>query len=239
MKVLWIRVFRCLNKIQLIYCRKTCWEKHLAIWWITSNVCFRRYLKICVFIWITMFYNLTQWTNYEIITGCAENNLKQPRFYFYKFFCWVFLVVYFTVSIVNNTESSQRTQTFLRRLQDVLKRSWRLTTNQDIVTTSGKRHRIYDVLKTSDLRCPEDVWFASSWRCQIWDVVKTPDLQRLQVVWFKTSWRRLIYDVQKTSVKWHLCNNVLAMFIQRQKKWLFLIFYCLKYSENFKFSSLG
>ena len=47
---------------------------------------------------------------------------------------------------------SQRTQTSLRRLQNVLERSRRLTTKQDVVKTSGKRRQIYDVLKTSDLR---------------------------------------------------------------------------------------
>ena len=57
---------------------------------------------------------------------------------------------------------TQRTQTSLRRLQDVLKRSRRLATKQDVVTTSGKRRRIYDVLKTSDLRHLEDVQFRTS-----------------------------------------------------------------------------
>ena len=57
---------------------------------------------------------------------------------------------------------TQRTQTSLRRLQDVLKRSRRLATKQDVVTTSGKRRRIYDVLKTSDLRRLEDVQFTTS-----------------------------------------------------------------------------
>ena len=67
----------------------------------------------------------------------------------------------------------------LRRLQDVLKRSRHLTTKQDVVTTSGKRHRIYDVLKTSDLRSLKDVEFTN--------VFKTSDLRRLQDVWFLTS----------------------------------------------------
>ena len=44
-----------------------------------------------------------------------------------------------------------------RRLLDVLKRSQRLTTKQDVASTSGKKRRIYDVLKTSNLRRPEDV----------------------------------------------------------------------------------
>ena len=109
---------------------------------------------------------------------------------------------------------AQRTQTSLRRLQDVLKRSRRLTTKSDVVKTSGKRRLIYDVLKTSDLR-------------------------RLEDVQFTTSWRRLIYDVLKTSVKRRLCSNVVATSIKRRKKLFFLILYCLKYSENFKFSSLG
>ena len=41
---------------------------------------------------------------------------------------------------------SQPTQTSSRRLQDALKRSRRLTTKQDVFTTSGKRRRICDVL---------------------------------------------------------------------------------------------
>ena len=51
----------------------------------------------------------------------------------------------------------QRTETSLRHLQDVLKRSRRLTTKRDIATTSGKRHSIYDVLKTSDIGRLDDV----------------------------------------------------------------------------------
>ena len=57
---------------------------------------------------------------------------------------------------------TQRTQTSLRRLQDVLKRSRRLTTKPDVVKTSGKRRLIYDVLKTSYLRRLEDVQFTTS-----------------------------------------------------------------------------
>ena len=58
--------------------------------------------------------------------------------------------------------SSQRTQTSLRRLQGVLKRSPHLTTKQDVVTTFGKGRWVYDVLKTSDLRRLEDVQFTTS-----------------------------------------------------------------------------
>ena len=59
-------------------------------------------------------------------------------------------------------EVTQRTQTSLRRLQNVLQRSRRLTTKQDVVKTSGKRRRISDILKTSDLRRLEDVQFGTS-----------------------------------------------------------------------------
>ena len=55
----------------------------------------------------------------------------------------------------------QRTQTSLRRLHDVLKRSRHLMTKQDVVRTSEKRRRIHDVLRTSDLRCLEDVQFTT------------------------------------------------------------------------------
>ena len=56
----------------------------------------------------------------------------------------------------------QAEQTSLRRLQDALKRSRRLTTKQDAVTTSGKKRWIYDVLKVSDLSRLEDVQFTMS-----------------------------------------------------------------------------
>ena len=191
----------------------------------------------------------------------------------------------------------QWTQTSLRRLQDVLKRSRRLTTKSDVVKTSGKsvlftsswRRPIYDVLKTSDLQRLKDVWFKTSWRRPIYVVLMTSNLRRLEDVWFTTSggsliynslktsdfrcleevqfttssgrliydvfrtsnflrledvrfassWRRPIYDVFKTSVKQRLCSNVVVTSIQRQKKWFFLILYCLKYSEKFKCSCLG
>ena len=74
--------------------------------------------------------------------------------------------------------TAQPTQTSLRRLQDVLKRSRRLVTKQDGVTTSGKRRRIYDVLKTSNLRRLEDVQFTTSSRRLIYDVFKTSGFQR-------------------------------------------------------------
>ena len=68
---------------------------------------------------------------------------------------------------------------------------------------------------------------------------KTSNLQRRGDIWFTSASRRPIYDVLKTSVKRRLCSNVVATSIKRRKKLFFLILYCLKYSENFKFSSLG
>ena len=56
----------------------------------------------------------------------------------------------------------QRTQTSLRRLQDVLKSSRRLTSKPDVVRTSGKRHLIYDVFKTSYLRGLKDLQLTTS-----------------------------------------------------------------------------
>ena len=94
---------------------------------------------------------------------------------------------------------TQPTQTSLRCLQDVLKRSRCITTKQDIVTTSGKRCQIYDVLKTSDLWRLPNVWLTTSWRRLIYVVLKTSYLQRLESVWFTTSSGCMIYNVLKTS----------------------------------------
>ena len=79
-------------------------------------------------------------------------------------------------------------------------------TKPDVATAPGRRCRIYDVLKTSDLGSLEEVWF---------------------------------YDVLKTFVKRCLCSNVVATSLQRQKKWYFLVLYCLEYLENFKCFYLG
>ena len=76
--------------------------------------------------------------------------------------------------------------------------SGRLTTKQDVVTTSRKRCRNYDVLKTSN-------W-------------------RLEDVWFTFSWRRLIYDVLKTSVNRRLCSNVVAKSMYSREKSFFSYF---------------
>ena len=137
-----------------------------------------------------------------------------------------------------------------RRRHDVWKKTSDLRRLEDVWFTSSWRRPIYDVLKTSDLWRLQDVWFSTSWRCLIYVVLKTSNLRRLEKrliynvfrtsdLW-RTSWRRLIYVAFfKASVKRHLCSNVAVTSIQRQKKWFFLILYCLKYSENFKFSSLG
>ena len=82
---------------------------------------------------------------------------------------------------------TQPTQTSLRCLQDVLKRSRCITTKQDVVTTSGKRCQIYDVLKTSDLRRLEDNHFTTSWRRLIYDVFPMSGLRRPEDVWFMLS----------------------------------------------------
>ena len=94
----------------------------------------------------------------------------------------------FRFSVSNAFEMSQRTQTSLRRLQDVLKRSRHLMTKQEFVT-SGRRRQIYDTLKTSVKQC--------------------------------------------------LYSNVVSISMQRRKIWVFIILYCLKYSENFESSCLS
>ena len=83
---------------------------------------------------------------------------------------------------------TQRTQTSLRRFQDVLKRSRRLMTKQDVVTTSEKRRFIYNVLKTSDLCRLEDVQFTTSWGRLIYDVFRMSGLRRPEDVWFTSFW---------------------------------------------------
>ena len=125
-----------------------------------------------------------------------------------------------------------------RRCHHVWKKTSGLRCLEDVEFMTSWRRLVHDVFRTSGLWRLEDVWFTSAWRRLIWNVSKTSDL-RLQDVRFRMSWRRLIYDILKTSVKRRLYSNVIATSIQRQKKWFFLILYCLKYSENFKFSSLG
>ena len=67
--------------------------------------------------------------------------------------------------------ATQWTQTSLRRFQDFWKS---FMTKPDVATAPGRRCRIYDVLKTSDLGSLEEVWF--------YDVLKTSDLRRLEDV---------------------------------------------------------
>ena len=117
------------------------------------------------------------------------------RNYILCFFFSINNLLYFLLNPSPGTPT-QPTQTSLSRLQDVLRRSRRLTTKQDVVTTCRKRRWIYDVwiydvLKTSDLRCLEDVQFATSWKRLIYKVFRTSDLRRLRDAWFMTSWRRL------------------------------------------------
>ena len=153
---------------------------------------------------------------------------------------------------------SQQKQTSSRRLQDVLKRSRRLTTKHDVVKTSGKRRRICDllntsdlhrlttslrrliyvVLKTSNLRCLGNVWFTTCSGRLIYDVWKTSDLRRLEDVQYTTSWRRLIYDVLRTSV-----NGVCVATSQRRlynvKRNCFFLFCTLWIIQKILRSSLG
>ena len=123
-----------------------------------------------------------------------------------------------------------------RRWHDVWKKTSDLRRLEDVWFMSSWRRPIYNVLKTSDLRRLQDVWCTTSWRRLIYVVLKRSNLRRLENVWFTASSGRLIYDVLKKSVKRHLCGNVVATSIQCPKKWLFLILYCLEYSENFKWS---
>ena len=128
-------------------------------------------------------------------------------------------------------------QTRLRH--NVWKKTSHLRRLEEIWFTLSWRRSICDVFKTSDLRRLQDVWFVMSWRRLIYVVLKMSNLRRLEGVLFTTSWRSLNYDVMKTSVKRRLCSNVIVTSIKLWKKSFFLIFYCLKYSENFQCSSLG
>ena len=133
--------------------------------------------------------------------------------------------------------ASQGTKTSLGRPQGVWNRPQRLRTKPDVLKTSGRRSRIYDGLKTSDLPRLEDVRFITSWIRLIYDVLKTSDLRRLKDIRFSTFWRHLIYDVLKTfdlRLLDDLCKTTSveeATSTRRQKKLFFLILYCLKYSE--------
>ena len=99
-----------------------------------------------------------------------------------------------------------------RRRQDVWKKMLDLWRLEDVWFTLSWRRPIYDVLKTSNLRRPEDIWltsfwdvqFRTSWKRLIYDVSRTSGLRRLEDVRFSSSWRRPIYDVLKTSDLWRL-----------------------------------
>ena len=84
-----------------------------------------------------------------------------------------------------------------RRIYEVLKTS-DLRRLEDVEFTTFWRRLIYDVFWTFGLWRYEDVWFTLSGIRPIWDVLKILDLQRLQDVGF-TTWRPPIYVVLKTS----------------------------------------
>ena len=94
---------------------------------------------------------------------------------------------------------SQRKRKFLIYLQDVWKMSQLLITEPDVVTKSGRRRQIFNVLETSDLRRFEDVQFMRSWKDRIYNVMKTSGLRSLKDVWFRLSSRHPICNVLKTS----------------------------------------
>ena len=65
---------------------------------------------------------------------------------------------------------------------------------KNVTTSYDQTRRLHDVWqKTSDLR--RLVPFITSWRCLIYDVWKTSDLRCIEEVQFTTSWKRLICDV--------------------------------------------
>ena len=113
---------------------------------------------------------------------------------------WLWLME--EVTTHNDHMPPQRTQTSLRCLQDILKRSRRLTTKQDVFRTSGLR-RPEDVwlrhFEMSNLGRLKNVWFTTSSGRLIYNVLKTSDLRRLEDFQFTTSWGRLNYDVFRTS----------------------------------------
>ena len=135
------------------------------------------------------------------------------RGHFMTFCCFTFAKTWLVISMMNQIKqiASQWTQTSLRRLQDILKRSQHLATKPDAVKTSWRRRLIYVVLKMSDLRLiyvvlktsdlwrlkyvclrrHEDIQFTTSWRHLIYVVLKASNLPRLEDVWFTTSWRCL------------------------------------------------
>ena len=128
--------------------------------------------------------------------------------------------------------TTQRTQTSLGCLQDIWKRSRRLTTKPDVFMTSSRRRRIYDVLKTSYLRCLEDIRFMTSWERLFYDVLKTSHLRRLEDVGFMSSGRRPIYNVLKTSDLWRLGDVWFTTF------WRHLIYIVLRTSDFRRFEDV-
>ena len=83
---------------------------------------------------------------------------------------------------------------------DVLKRT--LGRLKKFMTSYDQtRRRIYEVLKTPDLRRFLDVWFMTLWRRLIYVVWNTSNLGRLENIRFTTSSRRWIYDVKTSDLR--------------------------------------
>ena len=115
------------------------------------------------------------WNGLKPIWFCQPKSIMCATYYF-RDLRGSFIKKYYPVCcLLSSTHESsdlpsQRTQTSSGRLQDVWKRSRRLTIKPDGFRTSGRRRPIYDVLKTSYLRRLEDVRFLTSWRRLIYDV---------------------------------------------------------------------
>ena len=197
-----------------------------------QNICFKAYKRVKALLRIKRFINLEQakflatvyWFGCSVMRLAITLLIRFINVHYGPFICFLSMIweISFHTRYRNSTLKecsnkvriiTQPTQTSLRRLQDVLKGSRRLRTKQDVVTASGKGRRIYDVLKTSDLRHLADVQFATSWKRLIYDVFKTSDLRLLEDVRFTSSWKRPICDVLKTSVKRRRCSNVVATYI--------------------------
>ena len=103
-----------------------------------------------------------------------------------------------------------------RRIYDVLKTPT-LRRFEDVWFTTSSGRLIYDVLKTSDLSNLEDVQFATSWKCLIYSIFRTSDLRRLEDDQFTSSWRCPVYDVLKTSDLWRLEDFCKTTSVQQRR----------------------
>ena len=111
---------------------------------------FRKVIEICEALWREFWlWKLT--LNFVHVIKKNKNRTFLDTFIISNIAIFtLFLALYCDFYQVLRFPQSQRTQTSLRCLQDVLKRSERLTTKPDVVwlTTSWRRF-IYDVLKMS------------------------------------------------------------------------------------------